>query len=304
MSPRSFRRVALAAWSMQAVIIASGAAVRLTDAGLGCEDWPTCNEGNLLPEAELHGMVEFGNRVISLLVAVSAVAVVVAAYRLAPRRSDLTKLAWTVLGGTVAQVVLGGITVLTDLHPIVVSVHFLLSMGLLFAAQTLHLRSGSSWSGLAATRAPSNLTGLLLGLSAVVLVLGTLVTGTGPNSGDTMADRLNFELETVARFHSTSVWVFLFVLLVSVRQAMVGSGRQTHLFSILRWLLIASVAQGILGYIQYGLGVPPLLVELHVIGAIVTWTLAIAAFWADRTQPADQPGSVQTDPDQVPEWAS
>jgi cytochrome c oxidase assembly protein subunit 15 len=279
---------------MQAVIVASGAAVRLTDAGLGCEDWPTCNEGDLFPEAELHGMVEFGNRLISLLVAVSAVAVVVAARRRQPRRQDLDRLAWAVLGGTVAQVVLGGITVLTDLHPIVVSVHFLLSMVLLFAAQSLWLRAGPPPRPIADTAAATTgafdrvgaLTGPLLWLAAVVLLLGTIVTGTGPNSGDSMADRLNFELESVARIHSTSVWIFIFVSLVTALRAAPLRGSRseaaTRPFTALQVLLFVSVAQGVLGYVQYGLGVPPLLVELHVIGSIAVWTATIHVFWSTR----------------------
>lgn len=314
MRAATFRRLAAVAWIMQALIVASGAAVRLTEAGLGCEDWPSCNEDRVLPEWQLHGLIEFGNRVISLFVVLSAVAVVVAAYRRLPRRSDLIGYAWAVLGGTVAQVVLGGITVLLDLHPIVVSGHFIVSMGLLWAAQMLWLRSGSGWDvadgdsiepATAGGRSAldANLVRGQLALATAVLLTGTVVTGTGPHSGDSRADRLDFQLEAVARIHSSVVWCLVAVLvLLAVRRAQrltgtseIAGARDSEIagerdggesasvassavlvdFPSLQWLLVAVVAQGAIGYTQFALGVPALLVEIHVIGAVTVWTLAI-----------------------------
>ena len=323
MQGSTFRRFALVAWIMQALIIVSGAAVRLTEAGLGCEDWPTCNDERVLPEWQLHGLIEFGNRLISGVVALSAVAVLVAAYRRRPRRPDLIGYAWAVVGGTVAQVVLGGITVLADLHPIVVSVHFLVSMGLLWAAQVLWFRAGpgrdagtgtDGWSGGRTSSSPTEarwdqlLVRMQLALATVVLLSGTVVTGSGPNSGDARADRLGFDLETVARIHSFFVWclvasvVVLAVILarrrsfgasplaepaVAAATAASGPGSATGPdrpssglgrgagFTVVQWLLVAVVAQGAVGYTQFALGVPPLLVELHIVGAVIVWSLAI-----------------------------
>jgi cytochrome c oxidase assembly protein subunit 15 len=276
MSQTKFRRIALAAWVMQALIVLSGAAVRLTQAGLGCEDWPTCNDDELLPEWEVHGLIEFGNRVISGFVAVSAVLAVVAAYRRLPRRPDLIRLAWGLVAGTAAQVVLGGITVLADLHPIVVSVHFLVSMILLWNAQTLWVRSGQEHHTVrTAGEWPAR---LQLALAAAVLLTGTIVTGTGPNSGDSRADRLNFELESVARIHSACVWLLIATVVVMAVRIVRSGGQGSAAFVAARWLLLAIVAQGTLGYTQFALGVPPALVEAHVFGAIVVWSLAINFF--------------------------
>ncbi len=265
---------------MQALIVVSGAAVRLTQAGLGCEDWPTCNDDELLPEWQLHGLIEFGNRVISGFVLVSAVVAVVAAYRRRPQRRDLVVYAWGLVVGTMAQVVLGGITVLVDLHPMVVSVHFLFSMILLLNAQTLWVRAGRPddteqapttegvpWQGK-----------LQLGLAALVLLTGTIVTGTGPNSGDSRADRLDFNLESVARVHSLSVWLFIATVVMTALHIARSLGADSRAFASARWLVLAIIAQGAIGYTQFALGVPAALVEAHVFGAIVVWTLAIALY--------------------------
>lgn len=283
---------------MQALIVLSGAAVRLTEAGLGCQDWPTCNEGELLPEWQIHGLIEFGNRVISLFVTVSAIAVVVAARRLSPARPDLLQFAWALVVGTGAQIVLGGITVLLDLHPLVVSVHFLFSMALLWAAQSLWLRSGEPaepdwfhYSGTTAARTRTVgpvdqrtmiLTRLQLGMTSVVLLAGTIVTGTGPHSGDSSAERLSFDLTEVTRVHSTIVWLLLLVLVVfaihMAREADQTNPQISTGFQSLRWMLAAVLAQGALGYIQFGLGVPSALVEAHVFGALVVWSLSILTY--------------------------
>lgn len=276
---------------MQALIVLSGAAVRLTQAGLGCEDWPTCNEDELLPEWELHGLIEFGNRVISGFVAASAIVAVVFAYRVLPRRPDLIRYSWGLVVGTLAQVVLGGITVLADLHPIVVSVHFLLSMILLWNAQLLWVCAGRSQPAPAqAVRTRSSIdpmTGRLarlqLAAAGVVLLTGTVVTGTGPNSGDSRADRLDFELTTVARVHGVCVWLFLACLTALVVRLVRSS---PPAIGAARWLLLAVVAQGALGYTQFALGVPPGLVELHVLGAIVVWSIAIQ-FYIHLLRPPD-----------------
>ena len=284
---------------MQALIVLSGAAVRLTEAGLGCEDWPTCNEGELLPEWQIHGLIEFGNRVISLFVTVSAIAVVVAARRLEPARQDLMRFAMALVIGTAAQIVLGGITVLLDLHPLVVSVHFLFSMGLLWAAQSLWLRarehsepgwfqySGQNPQSRSRTVGPVDqrtmiLTRVQLGLTSVVLLAGTIVTGTGPHSGDSAAERLSFDLTEVTRVHSTIVWLLLLVLVVfAIHMARDADQTEPQIaagFQSLRWMMLAVLAQGALGYIQFGLGLPAALVEAHVFGALVVWSFSILTY--------------------------
>lgn len=301
MQAGSFRRLALLAWLMQALIVVSGAAVRLTEAGLGCEDWPTCNDDQILPEWQLHGLIEFGNRVISGFVALSALAVLVGAYRRRPRRSDLIGYAWAVMAGTMLQVVLGGLTVRLDLHPIIVSVHFLVSMALLWAAQVLWFRAGGDGAPSLerAEGAGASGRGLLdrrlvqaqVGLAALVLLTGTVVTGSGPNSGDSRADRLDLNLETVARVHSAFVWMLVATLVVlAVRTARRPNTTSSPPFVVFRWLVALVAAQGAIGYTQFALGVPPLLVELHVIGAISVWSLSLLFYlYVERERQAEMP---------------
>ncbi|MEL6983245.1 MAG: COX15/CtaA family protein [Actinomycetota bacterium] len=305
MTTTSFRRTALVAWVFQALIVLSGAAVRLTEAGLGCEDWPTCNEDRLTPEWELHGWIEFGNRLISLVVTFSAIAVVIAARRRQPRRGDVVTLAWLLAAGTAAQVVLGGITVLLDLNPVAVSGHFLLSMVLLVVAHLIWRRADPDGPAVAGHENDETTRLLLraqLPLAGLVLFTGTLVTGSGPNSGDARADRLGLDLTEVARVHSISVWLFMACVVglgLKLRSQLgneAGDPR-THRWPILRLLALAGVAQGIVGYTQFALGVPASLVELHVAGAVVVWMLAVALHLRsfDRPEPGPTGPTAQFD---------
>ena len=317
MTPSVFRRIASVAWVFQALIVVSGAAVRLTSAGLGCEDWPSCTEDRLVPEWELHGWIEFGNRLISLVVTLSTVALVVGAYRRRPRRADLIRLSWALVAGTLAQIVLGGVTVLLDLNPIVVSGHFLLSMVLLWVAQLLWLRAdpaGAPAPVVVTDDLTRQLLRLQLPLATVVLLTGTIVTGSGPNSGDSRADRLGLELTAVARVHSVCVWLLVACLTALVvrttmrpgaieqrTDAADGSDRRRGFgslgpASIVRFLVVVAVAQAAIGYTQFALGVPPGLVEAHVAGAVLVWMLAIALHLRVHDHPApapEQPGSVE-----------
>ena len=264
------------AWFSLALIVATGAAVRLTESGLGCEDWPRCSEERLVPELAFHPWIEFGNRLLSGVVALAVAAAVLTAYRRVPRRSDLIGWAWGLVAGVAAQIVLGGITVRVDLHPLFVGAHFLLSIVLLWNATVLYVKATSGPGPARPAVAASVVVHgrALVALAVGVLVTGTLVTGTGPNSGDSRAERLQFDLADVTRVHTAFVWTFLAVAVVlAVRLA--ASGRaQVHV----RALLATILAQGAIGYVQYALGVPPLLVELHVIGSMVVWTFALLTY--------------------------
>jgi cytochrome c oxidase assembly protein subunit 15 len=273
--------VAVAGASL-AVIVLTGAAVRLTEAGLGCEDWPACSDERFVPEWSLHPWIEFGNRLISGLVSVLVVLAVLSAYHRRPRRPDLIGWAWALVAGVLAQVVLGGITVRVDLHPALVGSHYLLSMVLLLAAVVLWVRAapaaGEGKAGSAVEVRPVVTPSLVLhgrvvvGLGSAVLLTGTLVTGSGPHGGDSRAERLSFALDAFTRVHSVTVWCFvLAVLALAVRlQAVAPAAAAAG-----RWLLAAAVAQGTIGYAQYALGVPPLLVELHILGSIAVWCLTV-----------------------------
>lgn len=292
-SPEGYRKTVLIAGLFLALIVLSGAAVRLSEAGLGCEDWPTCNNDQVVPEWELHGWIEFGNRLISGVVALASCAAVLMAYRRIPRRRDLILWAWGLVAGVAAQVVLGGITVLADLHPMVVAVHFLLSMVLLWNVAVLWVKASplgrEPSSGLPCGQSelvrPGGITKRLrlhgrvtLGLAALALMVGTLVTGTGPHGGDARADRLQLDLQAVARSHSAIVWLLLassvaLAVRVQTNPAITEQAKRT-----LRILLAAIVAQGAVGYLQYATGVPRLLVELHILGAIVVWLAVVVAY--------------------------
>lgn len=309
MSPGTFRRIAAVAWLFQALIVLSGAAVRLTQAGLGCEDWPSCSEDRLVPEFELHGWIEFGNRLISLVVTLTTVAVLVGAYRRRPRRPDLVRLAWLLVVGTMAQIVLGGVTVLLDLNPLAVSGHFLVSMALLFVAYRLWRRADPIELGppdVQTDPVTRVLVRAQLPLASLVLFVGTLVTGTGPHGGDSRADRLGLELTEIARVHAITVWLLVACLVglaLRLRLAPVVVGdRRRDPRPTTQLMLLAALAQGALGYAQFALGVPAGLVELHIAGAIVVWTLAVGlhlrVFDGPSSEPAD-PG-----PERVPAASS
>lgn len=272
--PERYRTVVLAAGASLAAIVLTGAAVRLTEAGLGCENWPACSDERIVPELALHPWIEFGNRLLSGLVAVAVIVAVLSAYRRQPRRQDLILWAWGLVAGVIAQIVLGGITVRVDLHPALVGMHFLLSMVLLWNAIVLWVRA--STGGGPATPMVDSTTVLhsriVVALSLGVLVTGTLVTGTGPNSGDSRAERLQFELEAIAQVHSVVVWFFLAaVVTLALRLARARPASNTAA----RWLVAAILAQGAIGYLQYATGVPPLLVELHIFGALVVWCTTV-----------------------------
>ena len=282
-TPAQYRRVVLGAGIMLAVIIVSGAAVRLTASGLGCSDWPTCTEDSFAPEWSFHGWVEFGNRLFTGVVSAAVVAAVLAAYFRQPRSRRLIRLAWGLVAGVVAQIIIGAFVVQLHLTPVSVTVHFLLSMFLLANAIALYRRADPARLEEPAQKPAHNLlaTGhLVLGLA--VLVTGTIVTGTGPNSGDARADRMPFDLTQVARIHSIIVWMFIgLTLYIAVNQQ-----RQGRLSPPVQGLLVASVAQGAMGYLQYFSGVPPLLVQLHIVGSIVVWCYTVWLYlWSRENAP-------------------
>ena len=260
-------------------IVVTGAGVRLTGSGLGCSDWPTCEQDRFVPEAEIHGWIEFGNRLITGLVSIAVIAAVLGSLARSPRRSDLVRWSWGLVAGVIGQVVLGGIVVISHLNPWLVLGHFALSMVLVFNAVVLHHRAGDHARPGPRAVVPlvRRLTGLLTGLAVVVLASGTLVTGTGPHTGsrEDPIERLPFAVQEVARVHGTIVVLVLIVvatLTLAVRRH-VPSGdplRQT-----VRWLIAVVVAQAVIGWTQYFTGVPVVLVGLHVAGATALWMVVV-----------------------------
>lgn len=295
----TYRRIVLVAAVMLAVIVVSGAAVRLTSSGLGCEDWPTCSEDSFAPEWSLHGWIEFGNRLFTGVVSAAVIAAVLAALVRRPRDRRLVWLAAGLVFGVVAQVLVGAAVVLLELAPISVTAHFLISMALLANAVWLYRAADPRRSAAGPVRhrpgpldfREGRLASLVLTLGVAVLVTGTVVTGTGPNSGDVRAERLPFDLTTVARVHSLTAWVFL----VATVAIAVVLARTNRLGTPVMVLLASAVSQGIVGYAQYASGVPPWLVQIHVTGSIAVWCSTVWLFlWVrDDLVPAeDRPGQL------------
>jgi heme a synthase len=296
-SPPAYRRITLGALVALGVIIVTGAAVRLTGSGLGCPDWPTCEQGQLVAPLEYHAMIEFLNRVFTGVVSVAVMLAVLGSLLRVPRRRDLTRLALGLVAGVLGQIALGAITVLFHLWPPIVMAHFLLSMVLLWNAVVLHHRAGRPPGpprpvvGPAAVR----LARALFAMGAVVLVTGTVVTGTGPHGGDEHVDRLPFLLPEVARLHGGSVVVFV-GLTVALAWLVSRRGAPAELRRALTALLAVSVAQAAVGYVQYFSGVPVLLVAIHIVGAIAVWTAATRVLLATHQRAGSTEDTAPADP--------
>ena len=259
---------------LQAGLILTGGAVRLTGSGLGCPTWPECTPGSYTPvpnqaEGALHAWIEFGNRLLTFgLVAIS---LLVLAHVLTTKRRDLRLLAAGQLLGILGQGVLGGITVLTDLHPLPVASHLLLSIILVAAAVSLYDRREAPVERIRQTdKLVSLLSRSHIALSFLVIVLGTLVTGSGPHAGDEQARRFGFDIRTVSILHADAV-IALFGLTLALAVAL--RANKVILKKIYIFTAIA-LAQGAIGYIQYFTGIPEILVAAHLLGATLVWIAA------------------------------
>lgn len=278
---RLYKRLCDVALAALVVIVVTGGGVRLTRSGLGCTDWPTCTNDRLVPQWEFHGMVEFVNRVFTGVVSFAVIAAVAGALVRQPRRRGLIWLALGLVAGVVAQILLGAAVVLGALDPRLTMGHFLLSMVLVANAVVLRHRADGRFDDEAATTVqPRRLTGHrlangLVALAAMVLVAGTIVTATGPHGGDDRAARLSFDLPTVARLHSSSVWLLLATLLASL---VVATRRGDRLYRRgLQRMGAVALLQGGVGYLAYFSGARPAIVALHLLGATLLWVAAIDA---------------------------
>lgn len=277
-SPPTYRRITLLTLVALGFIVVTGAAVRLTGSGLGCSDWPTCEQGRLAPAqiTDAPAMIEFVNRLITGVVSVAVVLAVVGALRRAPRRRDLVWLAAGLVAGVVAQIVLGGLVVLFELSPRLVMGHFVLSMAILWVAVVLHHRAGRPEGPVAPMVARSVMRlGRLVGVSAAAVILaGTVVTASGPHAGDTQAARLELSVHDVARAHGVLV-VILLGLTLALSLVLWRQRSPQSVQRPARRLLAVLVAQATVGYVQYFTGVPALLVGVHVLGAVLVWTAVV-----------------------------
>jgi heme a synthase len=259
---------------LQSALVITGGAVRVTGSGLGCPTWPECTPGSYTPvpgqaEGAMHAWIEFGNRLLTFALLFAALATGIAILRAG--RRDLRFLGATQVLGILGQGLLGGITVLTNLNPLAVGSHLLLSILLIAAATSLHSRRHHPYVRTSSSQVRiSRLSLVHVNIAFIAITIGTLVTGSGPHAGDIDAPRLDFAITTITRFHSLSVWLLMAITLVFLFSKSLN-------FETKRWLrifLVLAIAQGALGYIQYFLGVPEGLVILHLLGSVLVWIAA------------------------------
>ena len=274
---------------LQSALVLTGGAVRLTGSGLGCPTWPECTPGSYTPvphqeEKQLHAWIEFGNRLLTFALLLAALLVVLNI--LITRRKDLRLLAAGQVLGILGQGVLGGITVLTDLHPATVAAHLLLSMLLIAGATSLYSRRHTPTVKVSApTKTISVLSRMHVIVSFIVLILGTLVTGSGPHAGDENSPRFDFDIRTVAWIHADAV-IFLMGLTVAfLVAASLGQSTKKAIYIFLG----ISLAQGAIGYLQYFTGIPEILVAAHLLGATVFWI----ASWRVRLSVVRTPKEIE-----------
>jgi len=264
----------------QSAIVFTGALVRITGSGLGCSTWPECTPGSYTPtsdqpEAPLHAWIEFGNRLLTFILLINALALMFTILK--SGRGELRKLGALQIVGILAQGVLGGVTVLTALNPATVAAHFLLSIILIAGALSLRQRAhGKSPIEITLIPLVSKLIWLHLLLTALVIFAGTIVTGSGPHAGDSAAERFNLDSRTMAWLHADLVIALFGVsiaLLIAIRLGLSGVAHQV-LSGRIQIFLIIALAQGGIGYIQYFTKLPEALVAAHIIGSIAVWLSA------------------------------
>ena len=273
MTSSSFaRRISLANLIAQSLIILTGAIVRLTGSGLGCPTWPNCAPGSLIPVAEqvegFHKYIEFGNRLLTFAVLAISIALFVVA--LMRKKRQIILWASLPLIGTLLQAVLGGITVLTGLNPFTVMAHFILSIILVAISVKIFAYFSEKTYQYKLPKIVDIYLQILTLIGFIVIVLGTITTGSGPHSGDEIAARFNLDVREVAWLHADSV--LLFVGLVIGLQVITRLDKDLfYLQTNAKILLAICVIQGFIGYVQWFSSVPWILVSVHVAGAVITW---------------------------------
>lgn len=280
LGPRALRWGTTAALVTSILIVLGGGVVRVTGSGLGCPTWPTCDGTSIAPSPELglHGVIEFVNRLLTVVLIV-AVGWAISAARLQPVRDrTLTRIAWSQFWLVVANAIAGGITVLVRLNPWVVALHFVLAMGLLATATLTWHRARTGLRATEPPRAPMGarrLAAALLAVTGALILVGTVVTGAGPHAGDSAeVPRIPVDWVNVTIVHSalgTAVLVLAAALLATLRRdpSLTMPRRRVVVF------LVVAVAQSLIGVVQALTALPEALVALHLLGSALVWVGAI-----------------------------
>jgi heme a synthase len=293
----TFRWFALASFISMIVIVLSGAAVRLTGSGLGCPDWPTCFQGRISGSWSIHPLIEYGNRVVTVTLICVAVATLVAALLREVRRLDLIILSGMLIGGVVADAILGAFVVYSKLNPWLVSLHMLLSLSMVVISAVLYHRSKYVYGPAARSDVRDRhflMIARLLWIPFVVLLItGTMTTGSGPHAGASqgqlVARRLPFAFSSAAWVHSLAAVLFI-GLITGLLFAIWTKDAPNALRVGVRRLVVISLVQAVIGVTQYLTHVPPLLVELHIVGA-VSLTIGVTQFHLKQSAHDREPGT-------------
>ncbi|GAA3910180.1 COX15/CtaA family protein [Streptomyces gulbargensis] len=301
-SPRTLRRAALSVVVMSVVIIVTGGTVRLTGSGLGCDTWPKCTDDSLFatPEQGLHGAIEFGNRLLTYVLSAAVGWAIVAARSTKPWRRGLTRLGWAQFWVVVLNAVLGGITVRLELNPWTVAAHFVAANLLLTVAVITWQRTREGDTA-PRPRVPGpvrKLSWAITGVSALLIVLGTGVTGSGKHAGDSSeVPRMPWDWTAAAHVHAIAAWVVC-ALAVAMWLVLRVVDAPDDTRARARDLLLVLLAQGAIGYVQYFTGVPELLVGLHMLGSSLMWIAVLRLALSLRERPLAAPEiPAQADPE-------
>lgn len=291
-TPRTVQRAALAALVMSVVIVVTGGAVRLTGSGLGCPTWPKCTDDSLTATSAMgvHGAIEFGNRMLTYVLCAAVGWAIIAARSEKPHRRSLTRLGWAQFWIVMSNAVLGGIVVLVGLNPYTVAAHFLLSSALIAVATVMwqRTREGDAAPRPLVGKAVQQLVWFLVAACALLIAVGTVVTGAGPHAGDSSeVERMPLDWENVTKLHAVLAWIVVtltFALWFVLKAVDAPKGplhRTRDLFLIL-------LAQGAIGYVQYFTDLPEILVGLHMLGSAVTWIAVLRVLLALRERPESE----------------
>ncbi|WP_443049765.1 COX15/CtaA family protein [Streptomyces sp. NBC_00287] len=300
--PKTVQRAALAALVMSVVIVVTGGAVRLTGSGLGCPTWPKCTDDSLTTTSAmgLHGVIEFGNRMLTYVLCAAVGWAIIAARSEKPYRRSLTRLGWAQFWVVMGNAILGGIVVLVGLNPYTVAAHFLLSTALIAVATAMwqRTREGDDTPRPLVGKAVQQLVWVLVVTTVLLIAVGTVVTGAGPHAGDSSeVERMPLDWESVSKLHAVLAWIVvtltfaLWFVLKAVDAPRGPLSRTRDLFLIL-------LAQGAIGYVQYFTDLPEILVGAHMFGSCLVWIAALRVLLSLRERPETAlPGLPAQQPD-------